>query len=340
MSPFNYQKICSELLDIVSPRQKEVIERRFGLSGNPPETLQSIGDDLKITRERVRQLEKAALLKIASLAQKTSCQKTFSYFKSYLVEQGGLKREDILLNDLGKGKDNYFIAFLLSLGKDFFYFPGDNERMFPFWSVEPKKEKEVLFLLQKLEKFFQEKQRTFSWEQLQSLFSDYPGAFLHSCVEIARTIKEGPLGDIGLVVWPEIKPRGVRDMAYLVLKKITKPLHFREIANEANSLKNPFFAKRKILPQTVHNELIRDPRFVLAGRGIYGLREWGYSQESVKEVLFQILQASSPLSKEEILEQVQKKKIVKPSTVLLNLADKNYFHKDQSGKYTLKIKSA
>lgn len=42
-------------------RLQTILFRRFGLDGNPPETLQSIGERLGISRERIRQLEKKAL---------------------------------------------------------------------------------------------------------------------------------------------------------------------------------------------------------------------------------------------------------------------------------------
>ena len=87
--------------------------------------------------------------------------------------------------------------------------------------------------------------------------------------------------------------------------------------------------------QTLHNELIRDPRFVLVGRGIYALKEWGYEEGYVKDIILKILQkAKKPLSKDEILQEVLKRKLVKKNTVLLNLANKKYFLRTPQGKYT------
>ncbi|MDD5433264.1 MAG: winged helix-turn-helix domain-containing protein, partial [Candidatus Pacebacteria bacterium] len=150
----------------------------------------------------------------------------------------------------------------------------------------------------------------------------------------------GPLGNFGLSVWPEIKPKGVRDAAFLVLKKQGQPLHFCVIAQNAGELQGELFSKRKMLPQTIHNELIRDPRFVLVGRGIYGLDEWGYTPGTVKEVIYKILEVNSPLAKEEILSAVQKQRMVKPNTVFLSLSDKQKFSRNTEGKYILAIKTA
>jgi RNA polymerase primary sigma factor len=48
-------------LDALEPRMRQVIERRYGLDGRPSQTLENLGKDLGITRERVRQLENKAL---------------------------------------------------------------------------------------------------------------------------------------------------------------------------------------------------------------------------------------------------------------------------------------
>jgi len=127
--------------------------------------------------------------------------------------------------------------------------------------------------------------------------------------------------------WPEINPRGVKDNAYLVLLKTKKPLHFTQITKLIN----------KALPQTVHNELIKDPRFVLVGRGIYGLRDWGYEPGLVKDVIFKVLKTSrAPLAKQQILAHVLKQRFVKENTILLNLSNRKYFSKNLQGKYQIR----
>lgn len=44
-------------LGLLSPREKEIIGRRFGLDGHPEATLDEIGADIGLTRERVRQIQ-------------------------------------------------------------------------------------------------------------------------------------------------------------------------------------------------------------------------------------------------------------------------------------------
>jgi RNA polymerase primary sigma factor len=55
-------------LERLNPRMKHVLLRRFGLDGKPPQTLEEVGNDLGITRERVRQLETRALRELRTVA--------------------------------------------------------------------------------------------------------------------------------------------------------------------------------------------------------------------------------------------------------------------------------
>jgi RNA polymerase primary sigma factor len=58
----------SEALTRLKPRMRTVIVRRFGLYGQPPQTLEQVGVELGVSRERVRQLESRALRELRSQA--------------------------------------------------------------------------------------------------------------------------------------------------------------------------------------------------------------------------------------------------------------------------------
>ena len=123
------------------------------------------------------------------------------------------------------------------------------------------------------------------------------------------------------------------DKAYLVLRKTGKPLHFTEITDLINQTQ---FDKKMAYPATIHNELILDDRYVLVGRGIYGLQEWGYKTGTVIDVIIDILKSSDqPLSKEEIVKKVLEQRIVRKSTIYLALTNKEKIKKLPDGKYTL-----
>jgi RNA polymerase primary sigma factor len=58
----------NEALDRIEPRLRELLVRRYGLEGHPPQTLEEIGQVLGVTRERVRQLETRALRELRAVA--------------------------------------------------------------------------------------------------------------------------------------------------------------------------------------------------------------------------------------------------------------------------------
>jgi len=157
-----------------------------------------------------------------------------------------------------------------------------------------------------------------------------------SYVEISKEILKGPEGLYGLKEWPEVNPKGIKDKAYLVFKKEEKPLHFTEVATLINN-SSLFNSPKTVISQTVHNELIKDQRFVLVGRGLYALKEWGYAPGVIKEVIARTLkEARHPLAKEEVVDKVLQQRQVKPNTILLNLQNKKYFLKNSQGKYFIR----
>lgn len=94
---------------------------------------------------------------------------------------------------------------------------------------------------------------------------------LYSLMQALRNLEQNKYGHWGLADWKEIKPKTINDKIYLVLKNQGEPMHFTEIAAKINEVK---FDRKTANPATVHNELILDNRYVLVGRGVYGLREW------------------------------------------------------------------
>lgn len=321
MRSLNFSKIYQNLISDLPSRQKEVIQRRFGFYSGERQTLEEIGKDFGITRERVRQIQEDAFSRIKEKFE--SYRKVVEFLEKYLLKFGGLKREDILLKDLGNGKWEREVYFFLNLDERFKRYPAKKD-YHAFWSlkgdfVEKAKEK-----IEKLCQKLQEKGKPLKFENLN--FLSLPKLHLISLLEITKRIQKNEEGFYGLREWPEINPRGVRDKAYLVLKKIKKPLHFSEITKliEGAHL------------QTVHNELIKDERFVLVGRGIYALREWGYEPGFVKDLIIKLLKEKGAMDKKEILDYILKQRIVKPNTVLLNLSNKRYFIRDEKGKYKLR----
>ena len=156
---------------------------------------------------------------------------------------------------------------------------------------------------------------------------------LDSYLSIARRIRKNPYGEFGLVEWPAILPSGMRDKAYAALAYHGEPLHFRNIATHIDKAG---WDRRRAHPQTVHNELIKDGRFVLVGRGLYALEDWGYEAGTVADVIVSVLaKAGSPLEKQELIKRVLEKRKVKDTTILLNLQNRKRFRKTGEEGYTL-----
>ena len=280
----------------------------------PKETLESIGSDMGITRERVRQIESSALEKLREKGRK-ACQGVFSYFQSALKKSGGLKKEDLLLEELGAGKFKNHILFLLTLGESFERVP-ESDVFYALWTIEKtylrRAERAINNFIAELKKKNQPRPR--------------PAYLLPSYLEVSKIVLPAPGGQYGLREWPEVNPRRVKDKAYLTLKHSQEPLHFTQVAS----------LMEWDCVETVHNELIKDDRFVLVGRGIYALREWGYEPGTVKEVIADIIRKfNQPLPKEKIVEKVLQQRRVQINTIMLNLQNKKYFVKKSKG-YTIR----
>jgi len=327
----DYQTICQEILQDLEPRKREVLEKRFGLIDEDPLTLQAIGDELRITRERVRQIENDALLWLKNKKSQT-LDKPFKSISDHLESHGGLREETMLLQELGEDKFQNHVLLFLSLGDNFTRFK-ETDDFFTLWAVQEEKLNQAKKVIENLIKELEKRNDLIEPKELgKKAPSEVGEPVLISYIDISKNIFKSPFGYYGLAHWPEVRPRGLRDNAYLVLKKEDKPLHFRDITKLIGELPD---SSGEVLSESVHNELIRNDNFVLIGRGIYALKEWGYNPGTVREVIADVLRTSkSPLTKDQILKKVLKQRDVKESTVFLNLQNKEYFSKDKKGRYS------
>jgi len=297
-----------------------VIERRFGLKAGVRETLEAIGKSHKICRERVRQIEKVSL---AKMKKKSSGYKEISkVFAKHLKNCGGVREEGAFLEELGGKEFKYHAYFLLTISGDFKRV-SENDDFNSLWALDAESfDGAKKFVSSSLESLAEKKQLVSSRE-LANL-AGLKKAVAESYLGISKKIKPNKEGLYGMREWPEVSPKGIKDKIYLLLKKSSKPLHFAEVAHKIEGS----------LVQTVHNELIRDKRFVLIGRGIYALREWGYLEGDVKTVILKIFDnENKPLTKAEILDRVMRQRLIKENTVLMNLSNKKFFSRDNEGKY-------
>ena len=339
---FSYEKVSIDLLSDLSPRSTDVLSRRFGLQGDFPQTLEAIGRQHRITRERVRQLVDDGLIQVQKKAkqQKNPLQKLFAAFSGALKKSGHLSREDKLVEALEAGNVAFHVVFLLHAGPGFFRHQ-ESESMYSFWTDKEELVRVAPIAHAEMLRHFRKTKQGVSFQELRRV----PGVdmigqkTLESFLSASKHIFQGYDGKWGLKEWPDIYPKGIRDKAHVVLKHSKHPLHFLDVAELIKELQEKLLngKTKEVLPQTVHNELIKDSRFVLVGRGTYALADWGYQQGTVRDVLFGILKkAPLALNRETILQKALQQRHVKESTVLLNLQNKKYFVKDDQGRYYLR----
>jgi len=334
---FNPKQVVKRLLSSLPPRAQDVIVGRFGLNATGGEmTLEAIGKKYGITRERVRQIENYAINHIRKSSAYEKEKATFDELKTVINKLGGMIAEEDLLGQLGRditSKKN--IHFLLVVGDDFNKIKEDAEFKHR-WHIDKNLSDKIHDALQKLytrlgdDEIIPESEMVSSFlEHLKDVSEEYKqDEILTRWLSISKNVAKNPLGEWGKSKSSNIKTKGVRDYAYLILRQHGSPIHFREVAKLIGEV-----FKKKAHVATTHNELIKDPRFVLVGRGLYALKEWGYSTGVVRDVIQEILKKSGPLSKEEVLEKVMKERYVKANTVMVNLQNPKYFKKNKQGMY-------
>lgn len=323
------QAVIDEFFLVLSQKEQHVITKRFSLDSKPKQTLERIGEHFSVTRERIRQIESIALQKLRRNVANTQLQKINLLAKEILTDHGGIMREkDLLaaiLNITHIRKEEPINGNIIKLGLAI-----DNELQslttskvyFPFWRESDISLKSIDTVastnhktLKKIGDVTAEKTLL---EKVQKNLKEEPvsPAQVQSILSIDRRFRKMKDDAWGLMSWRHVNPRSIRDKAAIVLKKEEKPMHFIAIANKISEVG---FDKKTVTIQAVHNELIRYEQFVLVGRGMYALSEWGYEPGTVADVICRILKKEGPMKKKDIVTAVKKQRDVKLGTISLNL---------------------
>lgn len=335
---FKPKKITKKLTSNLGERASDVIMNRFGLTTDGErKTLEEIGKKYSITRERVRQVEDAAISSIKKSDAFKSEQAVFEELRQLVKKMGSIVAEHELLPFISKDKTTQnHVHFFLVLG-DFFKKHREDDHFHPRWSVDDALSVTVHDSLRKLytslndEDLIPETEMIKKFlDQTKGLADEYKNEEMAKrWLSMSKTISKNPLGEWGRASSPNIRTRGVKDYAYLIMRKHGSPMHFKEVADAISKT----FGK-KTHYATCHNELIKDNRFVLVGRGMYALSEWGYKAGIAREVIRDILKREGPLSKEDVVEKVNKERYFKKNTILVNLVNPKFFKKNKAGLYT------
>lgn len=334
---FKPKQLTKKLLSSLYTRSNDVISSRFGIGSDyERKTLEAIGKKYGITRERVRQIESSALSSIRKSDSFKGEQGSFEELKDIIKELGSIVHEDELLGSISKDKSTQnHIYFYLVLG-DQFKKHKEDEFFHDRWSVDNVVAEEVHKSLKTIYSELKDDE-LISESVIISKFLDQIKNISEDCrneemakrwILLSKNIGKNPLNEWGKAESSNVKTRGVKDYAYLVMRKHGSPMHFREVAKSIFTTFN-----KKTHVATCHNELIKDSRFILVGRGVYALKEWGYTAGVVKEVIRAILEKSGALSKDEIVDKVMKERYLKKNTILVNLQNPKYFKKTKDGLY-------
>lgn len=336
---FDTQALVKRLLAEVPERAREVLVLRFGLgTASRRETLEAIGERWSITRERVRQIEAAGIESIRNSKAFKESQAAFDELAGHIESQGAIVPEDVLLNALAtdeKSKNRF--RFLLVVGSAFFR-ERETDDFYARWHVDHGTAEAVHKALTRLYQSLDDAEVLSEGDiinrfldELKDVNEAYQNEeILKRWLTISKTIAKNPLSEWGKAHAPAIRTKGIRDYAYLVIKQKGEPMHFGDVAK---AIVDTFNKKAHVA--TTHNELIKDSRFVLVGRGLYALAEWGFHPGVVRDVIREVLEKLGPLSRDEIIKEVKKVRYVKDNTILVNLGDTRYFKRQKDGTYVV-----
>lgn len=325
------------LTTIDRDREREIIARRFGLFDRK-ETLEQIGELLNITRERVRQLEKSVIARLKAQAEQGQLPhiseielNLCSYMKS-LGHAARVNSLSAVLTAENTRTDQSRVAFLATLCPSL-YVIDDTDHYHQAVGItairDEKSAKEAITsIITVIKKKGEPVKIADIASQTLAASADEAQALASISKDLATLNNQW-----GLIKWPMVNPKNIRDKIYVILKTNGKHMHFNEIAE---AIKDSDFKRRDVTTQAIHNELIKDKRFVLIGRGIYALKEWGYQKGTVADIITEVLkEAGEPLHRDEIVKRVLASRFVKETTILLNLQGKPQFKRVAKATYSL-----
>jgi len=329
----------NDILGVIEQdREREIITRRFGLFDRK-ETLEQIGELLGITRERVRQLEKAILIRLKIAAENGKIPSAHEVERTlirHLSEKGRVARiNDIALDLIGKDatpQNKAHIGFIAELSPSISVLNENDDYHQAIGIKDHADDKKIKSYVEEIVKTIKQHGEPIGIEELHGKLSHEHPDHVQALASTSKKLASLK-GQWGLVKWPTVNPKNIRDKIYVILADNGKPMHFSDIAK---AIKKSDFKRKDVTTQAIHNELIKDKRFVLIGRGIYALDSWGYRKGTVSDIIADVLKkAGTPLHRDEIVKRVLESRQVKETTILLNLQSKPQFKRVSKATYEL-----
>lgn len=330
--------IKNSLALIDQPREQEIITRRFGLNGTK-ETLEQIGERLNITRERVRQLEKAALIRLKIAAEKGTIENLAEIEKALirnLAESGRISKTKALaekyLETEATEQEISSLVFIAEISSKLVVVTENDKYHSAIANSEYGDERKIKASIDEIVNIIKKNKSPLTLDELDSKLDYEHPSQIEAIASISKLLASLN-GLWGLEKWPSVNPKNIRDKIFVILGAKKEAMHFSEIAEE---IRRSDFSRKDVTTQAIHNELIKDKRFVLIGRGIYALDDWGFKKGTVADTITEVLKdAGEPLYRDEIVKRVLEKRKVKETTVLLNLQSKKEFVRVAKATYGL-----
>ncbi len=345
LSKKDIESSFEQILWILNEKEKDIIKRRIGINWEK-ETLQVIWESYTppITRERVRQIENLWINKIWKTSKSALVQKIqqiatwFIKLHSEIISTE--KLINILLKELNISKDiNIWILDIIIQS-----IPNINKSKAKLWVKNYYYNKEfnkncINIIHKQALKILKRKKDVMDKNSLYQLIKlniaddfDIDIIRIDSVINLFNDIIIGEENLIWLTKWKILNPITVKDKTIYVLKKEWIPMHFVDITNKISEMTNS-----PIKIATVHNELIRSNDFVLVGRWVYWLKEKWFTPWTIMDVMINILKKHwEPMSSEQIIKEVLKHRKVQPTTVYMNIQNKNFIERVWRNFYQLK----
>jgi len=328
------------IIKILNDKEQKVIIERYGFDDGYPKTLQYVGENMYITRERVRQIQKKALQILKRVAMQTDTKQIVDVAEEIIKENNFVITEKNLIEYLyERGFDSSNIPsfrLCLDLSDNIETIKKTQHHHKGYVIKEKISSQDVKKTIDIAIKNLKSIKKSICSREFREIISNnqnhLPKDSILSILNLSTNIKQLE-SKIGLSSWRTVNPKSIKDKAVLILNKEEKPLHFKDIFDLIHERK---YDHKSVTIEAVHNELIRYEDFVLVGRGLYALKEWGYKPGAVKDVIIDILKENGPMTKKDIVKEVLKKREVQVGTISLNLQKNDEFERVGRAIYDLK----
>lgn len=339
--PESVEELINDWLQTLSERNQIVIKKRFGIAGSR-ETLDEIGEVLGVTRERIRQIERKALKRLAFRSTYVVVSRVKALGNDVLEISGGVLPEKLAgkrfqeFMELGDVRAEGALKLILELNDEVSWLPRTRtwvrddlvdtviaiQRLLVQLLKDEYAPVSALKFLEKFEELWLE--QTDSHPPSEQL--------IMSCVMTDPLLLIDEQGRVGLEKWT----RHRLDEMVLALREIGEPAHYKAIAEKTNLLLPP---EQRTTAKNIHAHISRLPEvFVRVGHGVFGLAEWGLSDDgNLANAAARVLrEAGKNLHIEEITDRVLETWKARPGSVEAAMVQDARFVDLGSGYYILR----